>query len=80
MLGSGLNQFPGYVLDNYNYSLNFPVSLVNVGGIVGVVMTVLVVFILAVVIVAATVHQRKRWRFISIKGKPIHKTRLYGYI
>ena len=62
MLGSGLNQFPGYNLDNYNYSLNFPVSLVNVGGIVGVVMTVLVVFILAVVIVAATVHQRKQRR------------------
>ena len=63
-----LIQFPGYDLDNY--SLNYPVSLVNVGQIVGAVVAVLVVIIVVVVIVAATVHQRKRRRFIFIKGKP----------
>jgi len=65
-----LIHFPGYDLDNY--SLNYPVSLVNVGQIVGAVVTVSVVIIVVVVIVAATVYQRKRRRFIFIKGEPTY--------
>ena len=62
MLGSGLNQFPGYNLDNYNYSLNFPVSLVNVGGIVGVVMADLVVIVAVVVVMIVTATVPVYWR------------------